>query len=134
MSFSTTRITGAKETLVVSIPAEEDFAASANATPETNVSAFATSKFYKATIDALNNPGEDVTLRLYDLATAPAVGTTPAHIWLKGTRGEETNYDYPIGIKFTAGIGVAVVQGAGGTGGAVNPTGIVKVKISVTDS
>ena len=74
-------------------------------------------------------------LRLYDyvLASPPTVGTTHAHAWFKGARGIHNELQFPIPIRWTDGqaIGIAVVKGAGGTAGADNPSGIVKVELLV---
>ena len=130
MSFSTVVIAGAKEDLIVSIPAEGE-AVGANATPETNVTASGTPRLYGIVVDCLDNPNENVTLRLYDLAIAPTVGTTDAHVWVPGVRGKKTEYEWPIGIPFTLGIGAATVKGIGGTGGSDNPTGTVRITLRV---
>lgn len=130
MSFSTIVVAGAKEDLVVSIPAEGE-AVGANATPETNVTATATPRLYGIVVDCTDNPNENVTVRLYDDAGTPTVGTDAAHVWVPGIRGKKTEYEWPIGIPFTAGIGAATVKGIGGTGGSDNPTGTVRVTLRV---
>lgn len=135
MSFSTVVVAGAKEDLIVSIPAEGE-AVGANADPEVHITNSAAPKLYEIIVDCEDNPNEDVTVRLYDTdgtgaSPDPEVGVDGAHVWVPGIRGRKIPYAWPIGIPFTAGISVATVKGDGGTGGSGNPTGTVRVTVKV---
>lgn len=135
MSFSTIKITGAKENLVVNVPSVGE-AVGANATPEHNVSGAGSDNehiLYAAMVDCSDNPNEDVTLRLYNVRSGVTVGTTVAHVFVPGIRGRIVEYEWPIGIRFSAGISVAVVKGIGGTGGSDNPSGKVLVALRMSD-
>jgi hypothetical protein len=141
MSYSTIKIAGAKEDLIVSIPAVGE-AVGANATPEiTLTAAIADSvphKLYGAVVNCEDNPNEDVTLRLWDTVGTPTVGTDDAagraHVWVPGKRGRKTEYEWPMGIRFPTGIAAAVVKGDGGTGGSDNPSGTVRVTLRIKQS
>ena len=135
MSFSTMKIEGAKEDLIVDIPATDDVGASAGPTIESNLTGNAgatnPNKLYWAQIDCTDNTVEDGTLRLYDSSTTPTVGSTAAHVWLPGKRGRTISYHFPAGIPWTANqyVYAAYVKGQGGTGGSSAPSGTVKVKL-----
>ena len=130
MSFSTEKVAGAKEDLVIRIPAP-DSPAGANSTPEQNVTSSATPKLFAIEVDCEDNPNEDVTCRIYDNAAAPSVGTDHAEVFVPGKRGQKIEFEWPIGIPFSAGLAVAVVKGDGGTGGSDDPTGFVRVVLRV---
>lgn len=134
MSFSTTKISGAKEDLHVFVPSLGE-AVGAGATPETDVADQATNTpphvLFGAAVDCSDNPNEDVTLRLYNTAGTPTVGTDVAHVWLPGTRGKIVEYEFPMGLRFGTGMAVAVVKGKGGTTGAVDPSGTVRVTLRI---
>ena len=135
MSFATTRISGAKHDLIIEIPNPGD-ATGANVTAEQNVTATTTPKLYGFLIDCLDNPGEDVTVRLYDNGgdPDPAGGSALAHVWMPGIRGRVLEVEFPVGIPFTAGMAVAAVKGAGGGGaGTSSPSGLVKVTLKVKE-
>lgn len=130
MSHSAYAASG-KANTIIQIP-EKGSSGSANATPETDMGApFASGILYSIVVDCTNNPNEDVTFRLYDDASAPTVGTDTAEVWVAGKRGQKIPYEWPIGIPFANGFSAATVQGAGGTGGNTNPSGIVKVELVV---
>jgi len=133
MSFSTETVTGGKEDLIVDMPAQGD-AVGVNATPEVNLTAAKVSvdhRVYNIEIDCRDNPNENVTLRLFDSTSSPTVGTTDAHAWFPGIRGQITSYAFPYGIRFPTGVSAAVVQGQGGTAGDVNPSGTVRVQLRI---
>lgn len=131
MSFSTVKVAAGKEDLIVDIPATDAVNESANATPESDVTAATGSKFFWGEIDARDNPNEDVILKLYDKATTPTVGTDHPHIALPGKRGKITQHKMPVGVVFTNDINAAVCQAPGATAGSSNPTGIVKVRLGI---
>lgn len=133
MSFSTTLVAEAKEDLIIDIPAKGD-SVGANATPEVDLagSGDAPHILYGINVDCSDNPNEDVTLRLYNTAGTPTVGTGLAHVWMKCKRGVAKNdMEWLMGVRFSTGIAAAVVQGLGGTAGADNPSGTVRVTLRV---
>lgn len=105
----------------------------ANATPVNHVTALADSIMRVVEIDARENPGEQVYLRIY-AATSPTVGTTAAEILLPCPKGKKKTYYFPLGVIIPTGISLAVVKNAGGTSGADNPTGTVNLRILISDS
>ncbi len=136
MSFSTEKIAGAKEDLIVDMPSKGD-PVGVNATPEVDLTAaiIATDhRLYGVVVDCRDNPNEDVTLRLYDQTTSPTVGTTDAHAWFSGIRGQLSEYEFPFGVRFPTGISAAVVKGQGGTGGDENPSGTIRVTLRIKQS
>lgn len=126
MSFSTEKVAGAKEDLVVRIP-DPTSTTGAQGTPEQNVSATATPRLYAVEVDCADNPNEDVTCQIYDNAGLPDVAADDADVFVPGKRGQKTEFEWPIGIPFTAGMAVRVIQGARGTGGSDDPSGFVRV-------
>lgn len=135
MSFSTVSIGGAKEDLIVSIPATDSVGASANATPESDLTGSVDSTLFWAEIDCRDNPNENGELRLYAKDTTPTVGSDAAEVILRGVRGKKITYNFPVGIIFpspsTEKMHAAYVKGLGATAGSDNPTGIVKIRLGL---
>ena len=130
MSFSTQAVGGAKEDLIVSIPATDDASGTANATPEADVTgASTTSTFFWAEIDCRGNPNENGELRIYAKATAVTVGNDDSEITLRGVRGKKITYNFPVGIIMPLATAVAYVLGLGATANSTNPTGTVKLRL-----
>lgn len=102
-------------------------------TPRNNVTDTASSTLYGVEIDARENPGEHVFLRIFDHAT-PTLGTTDAHVLLRCLKGLKTTWYFKRGIPFVVGMSVAVTISPGATSGADPPTGQVDVKLAVKDS
>lgn len=93
---------------------------------------FDSTLFVKAVdIDATQNPGEDVSVKLFDAASI-TLGTTDAHLVLKGKAGRITPYVFPgPGIDFPSGpaVSLACVKEAGAQEGTTSPSGVVAVKV-----
>lgn len=135
MSFTATRISGGKADLEVAFPAKGD-TTGLNATPEADVTSFTAaddSALYSILIDCTDNPNEDITVRIYN-ATSATVGTDLAHAWFQGKRGRIVDFEFSAGIRFDAGMTVAAVKGAGGTAGAENPSGVVRVTLRLKEN
>lgn len=132
MSFSTQAVGGAKEDLVVSIPATDSVGQSANATPEVDLTGSTASTVFWVEIDCRDNPNENGVLRLYAKDTAPTVGTDDSEITLRGVRGKNITYSFPVGIIFPAlKMNAAYVKGEGATANSDNPTGTVRIKLGL---
>lgn len=104
-------------------------------TPRNNITGTAStdSTLYGVEIDARENPGEHVFLRIFDHA-APTLGTTDAHVLLRCLKGLKTSWYFKRGIPFVVGMSVAVTISPGATSGADPPTGQVDVRLAVKDS
>ncbi len=123
----------------VTIPLADQFASrlheakTLTATPLNDIfSEFdATVKVKTVDIDATANTGEDVFVKFYD-DVAPTVGTTLAHMVLKGKAGVVTPCVLPGGgVTFPTNVAVSIacVQEKGGKEGTTAPSGVVDVKI-----
>jgi hypothetical protein len=111
----------------------------ANNTIHLAIGAAAAMELLGILLDCSLNPGEDVTLRIWDYDSTgadPTVGVTDAELWVRGKRGKTdpdnlfwfTTGDDEKGWVFGSGdyrIAAACVQQKGGTGGATSPSGIV---------
>lgn len=80
-------------------------------------------------IDAVANPAEDVTVRLYD-AAAPVVGVDAARIFVICKAGTQIEYQWTSPKAFAVQIQVACVTENGGEAGATPPTGTVNVYVT----
>jgi hypothetical protein len=103
------------------------------------------SKLFECTIDARNNPGEEVYVRFINTAAydfeasspaAPTVGTDDAEMVLPCNAGRKMTWTFPSGIMVAETSGdatehidtyVACVKDAGGSGGSTSPSGQVDV-------
>jgi len=92
-------------------------------------------------IDCTNNTNEDVYVRFWFHATAspPTNGTTDVHMLLPGIKGVVTAYLFPEAVFVdvdgvgTFALSIACVTNAGGGSGTSAPSGVVKVKLIVTE-
>ena len=87
---------------------------------------------YAVTIDATDNPGEDVTFRAYNNAS-PTVGTTLAILAIRCRAGQTVSLSNIPGWAFGTSLSFCVTtekEGDAGTGTA--PSGRVKVWIDYT--
>ena len=140
MSFSTISVSGAKEGVIVSIPATDDAAGSAGPTVEAdltgNAGAASPNKVHWIEVDCRDSPVENGTFRLYSGSSNPTVGEADAHLFVRGFRGRKITYHFPAPIiwpKSSSGKVYAVyVKGPGGTGGSAAPSGVVKVRLGLT--
>ena len=131
MSFSSTAVGGAKEDLIVDIPATDSPGASANATAETDLTGTTGSTVFWVEIDCRNNPNENGVFRIYSKSSATTVGTDDSEITLRGVRGKRTVYNFPVGIIIPSNINAAYVKGDGATANSDDPTGTVKIKLGL---
>lgn len=139
MSFSTISVSGAKEGLIVEIPATDDSGGSAGPTAEANLTGNAGSsnpnKVHWIEVDCRDNPIENGMFRLYSGASGPNVGTTRALVFVRGFRGRKITYHFPAPLLWPTTNGTmyaAYVKGLGGTGGSTAPSGIVRVRVGLT--
>ncbi len=86
---------------------------------------------YRVKCDLLENPNEDVTIRLWD-HIGPTVGTTPAFWWMRFPKGLFRECRIRGGLSFASNLSYAAVKNIGGTAGADAPSGTVKVWIETT--
>lgn len=89
-------------------------------------------RVYEVVIDATSNSGEHVYVKFYDNAS-PTVGTTDAHMVLKGYKGTKKTYVFPKGKAFATACSVAAVQEKGGGAGTTSPSGTVDVTVILED-
>jgi hypothetical protein len=98
----------------------------------------ATPTIFVVQIDARNNTGENVVVRLYDESSSPTVGTTPAHMLLPCPKGKKVTWHFLEGETWTATLGVATIAygssgSPGATSGTDSPTGKVSVRIGASN-
>lgn len=135
MSFSTQAIGGAKENLLITIPATDSVGGSANATPDTDLTGAVGATLFWAEIDLRNNPNENGVLRLYSQAGTPSgSGPDDSEVTLRGIRGKVTKYEFPVGIIFASKIHATFTAGLGATFAGTDPTGTVIVKLGLNDN
>ena len=138
MSFSTISVSGAKENLIVRIPASDDPAGSANSTIEPeltgNLGASVANKIHWIEVDWRNNPIENGMFRIYVESSLPTVGAAKAYVFVRGLRGRILTYHFPAPIVCTLNNHLygATVKGLGGTGGSASPSGKVIVRLGLT--
>ncbi len=135
MSFSTRSVGGAKENLIVSIPATDSQGQSAGATPEADIAGVVDATLFWVEIDCRDNPNENGVLRLYASDATPTVGTNDSEVTLRGVRGKIITYNFPVGIIWPSPsvekMHAAYVKGDGATANSDNPTGTVKIRIGL---
>lgn len=131
MSFSTVAVGGAKEDLIVDIPATDSVGQSAGATPELNLTGATGSTVFWVEVDCRDNQNENGQFRLYDTSGTPSLGTDGADILLRGIRGKKITYNFPVGVIFANDINAVYAKGEGGLSSPVDPTGTVKIKLGL---
>lgn len=114
----------------------EIFMAKLGGTVEADIEAIDDPELVVAQIDARNNPGEDVTLRLY-VEPAPTLGTDAAEVWLRCKAGKLIIYHFPRPIIFGSGatgaISAICVKEQGGFTGNTSPSGQVDILLGLID-
>ncbi len=101
-------------------------------TAEPDLGAMGNSEVHAIDIDARNNPGEDVTVRIHN-ATTVAVGTDDAEICVRCPKGEQISYTWDDGIPFVTAQSAVCVTEEGAKGGDTSPSGQVDVRIAAKD-
>ena len=85
---------------------------------------------FSAQVNNTTNVGQDVYLKIWNHA-GPTVGTTAAHMVLKGPAGKTKCFNIPQGIVFGTGISYACVTTAD-TAGVTNQTNAVAIILQIS--
>jgi hypothetical protein len=85
---------------------------------------------FSAQINNTANAAQDVYFKIWN-NLAPTVGTTAAHMVLKGPAGTTKCYSIPQGIAFGTAISYACVTTAD-TAGVTNPTNAVSIILQIS--
>ena len=103
-----------------------------DATAVNHVTTVATSNLHGVQIDARNNPGEDVYVRIYN-SSSVTVGDDDAEVVLPCRKGTTIEWWFPpFGIPFTTGISLLACKDKGGAPGSLtSPSGVVNVRMLI---
>lgn len=96
------------------------------------MNASTSSELHVIDIDARNNPGEDVTVRIHN-ATSVSVGTDDAEVCVRCKKGEQISYDWSPGIPFATAQSAVCVREKGAKSGNTAPSGTVSVRIGAKE-
>lgn len=86
------------------------------------------SELHVIDIDARNNTGQDVTVRIHD-ATSVSVGADDAEVCVRCKAGEQISYNFSPGIPFATAQSAVCVTEKGAKSGNTAPSGQVDVRI-----